>query len=211
MEPFSAPSRPPPDDRISLRTGDDDRVTYDLNDLTRTVREKIVICACGCWYWTGSTDTSGYAKVKMRGKTIIVHRYVWDWAHPDRPLDGYDETIDHLDCPTRRCVRPDHMQLITRSENSTRANATRWHDRKYTPLGEAIDRRTCDVCQNRKGSHDPSTDGEANGNSVLTEEQVRLILADNQSSDRALAARFEVGRTTIRKIRSGETWSHLDR
>lgn len=184
---------------------------FDINTLTRTVREKIVICSCGCWYWTGSTDTAGYAKFKLRGVTEITHRYVWNHFHPDSPVTEFDDTIDHLNCPTRRCVNPDHMEVTTRSENSTRANATRHHGLKYTPLGEAIDRRTCDRCENRAGSLTPTTTGESNGNSVLTEDQVRLILADNQSSDRALAARFEVGRTTIRKIRSGETWSHLDR
>jgi hypothetical protein len=95
--------------------------------LTRTVRTKITVCGCGCWVWTGSTDTSGYAKFKLRGKTVVLHRYVWEFF-TDLTLDGYDSTIDHLCDRHRACLNPDHMEVVTRSINSTRANDRRWHD-----------------------------------------------------------------------------------
>ena len=100
----------------------------DIADLTRTVRTKITACEYGCWVWMGSLDTDGYSKFKLRGRTVIVHRYVWDHFHPDEPLDGYDDTIDHICDRHRACLNPDHMERVSRSTNSTRANARRWHD-----------------------------------------------------------------------------------
>lgn len=94
------------------------------DDLTRLVRTKLHVCGCGCWVWTGSTDSSGYAKIKMRQRTVQVHRYVWVKAHGEITDDL---TIDHLCDRHRNCINPDHMELVTRSENSVRANARRFH------------------------------------------------------------------------------------
>jgi len=119
-------------------------VSYDVGDLTRLVRTKIVVCdECGCWRWTGSLDSSGYGKFKLRGKTLILHRYVYDrlvGAIPD------DMTIDHLNCTLRACVNPHHMQVVTSLDNTLRANATRWHDVKFTADGEATDKASCSTC-----------------------------------------------------------------
>jgi len=107
--------------------------------LTRTVRTNITVCACTCWVWTGSCDTHGYSKAKIKGKTVVLHRYVWEFFH-DRPLGGYDDTIDHLCNRHRACLNPDHMEVVTRSINSSRANDRRWHeaspDRSACTVGE---------------------------------------------------------------------------
>ena len=97
-------------------------------ELTRTVRTNITVCSCGCWVWMGSLDTSGYAKAKIKGRTTVLHRYVWDKFNPDRPLTGYDDTIDHTCDRHRACLNPDHMEPVTRSTNSTRANERRWRN-----------------------------------------------------------------------------------
>ena len=97
----------------------------DPSDLTRTVRTKIHVCSCGCWVWTGSVDSSGYAKMKMRQRTIQVHRYVHEVLVGPIP-DGL--TVDHLCDRHRNCLNPEHFdEPVTRSENSRRANARRWH------------------------------------------------------------------------------------
>jgi hypothetical protein len=111
---------------------------YSPTALTRNVRTKIIVCTCSCWVWTGSLDSSGYAKFKLRGVTVVAHRYVWDKFHPDRPLDGYDDTIDHSCDRHRACLNPAHMEPVTRSTNSVRANNRRWH-------GDDRDRSNCSV------------------------------------------------------------------
>ncbi len=96
----------------------------DIADLTRTVRTKIHPCTCGCWVWTGSLDTQGYAQVKMHGRLTLVHRYVYAKAFGD--LDP-ELTIDHLCDRHRGCVNPAHFEQVSRSENSVRANKRRWY------------------------------------------------------------------------------------
>ena len=106
-------------------------MSYDHRDLTRTVRTKIRISDTHshagepCWEWTGSCDSSGYANVKMHGRIVLVHRYVHEKMIG--PIDG-DLTVDHLCTGLRNCVQPAHFELVSRSENSTRANRRRWDE-----------------------------------------------------------------------------------
>lgn len=98
---------------------------FDRTSLTRTVRTYIIDCpdeGCDCWVWTGSTDTSGYAKFKLRGRTVITHRYVYQHFFGEIPDDL---TVDHLCDRHRHCVNPAHFELVSRTENSIRANARR--------------------------------------------------------------------------------------
>lgn len=111
-----------------------------ISDLTRTARTKIQEDPeSGCWLWTGSLDSSGYASMKMHGKVVIVHRYCYEKLIGPILLDGDDDpTLDHLNCVSRACVRPDHMQVVSRSENSRRANETRHRGLKFTNDGTAV-------------------------------------------------------------------------
>ena len=103
-----------------------------ISDLTRTVRTKIEECDCHddpCWLWTGALDSSGYASIKMKAKVIIVHRYVYQKLVGPIELEGDDDpTIDHLCTGHRSCVNPAHMEIVSRSENSTRANHRRHYE-----------------------------------------------------------------------------------
>ena len=106
-----------------------DAVTHERSELTRCVRTKILddecrcVPGCDCWVWEGALDDHGYARFKLRGKTLLVHRYVYQHYFGD--LDP-DLTIDHLCDRHRNCVNPAHFEQVTLSENSIRANARRW-------------------------------------------------------------------------------------
>lgn len=70
-----------------------------------------------CWLWQG-TQLDDYGTFgKQR-----AHRAVYLAAGLTIP-DGY--TLDHL-CYTPLCVNPNHLEPVTRSENSRRANARQW-------------------------------------------------------------------------------------
>ena len=97
---------------------------FEISDLTRTVRTKTTPCGCGCWVWTGALDRSGYATAKIKGQQVSVHRYVHDRLIG--PIDG-DLTVDHLCDRHRSCINPAHFELVTRSENSRRANHRRFY------------------------------------------------------------------------------------
>jgi hypothetical protein len=65
-----------------------------------------------CWLWRAAL-TKGYGK--FRGQR--AHRWSWERARGPIP-EGM--TIDHL-CRNRRCVNPDHMELVSAEENARRA------------------------------------------------------------------------------------------
>ena len=123
-------------------------------DLTRLVRTKIVVCEeCGCWYWTGACNAKGYPRFELRGQAWLVHRYTYDRLVGPIPDDM---TLDHRSCTSHRCVHPEHMDVVTRGENSERANVTRWHDMKFDAEGNATQRIKCATCDARDG-HAPYT------------------------------------------------------
>ena len=103
---------------------------YNIRDLTRTVRTKLEECMgedcgnedCDCWIWTGALDAYGYSSFKLKGKVLKTHRYVYEKLVAPIP-DDLD--IDHLCTGHRNCCNPAHMEPVTRSENSIRANHRR--------------------------------------------------------------------------------------
>lgn len=83
---------------------------------------------CGCVIWMGALHPSGYGLARHDGKCMNAHRAAWLRAGRDIPA-GY--TIDHL-CRVKSCVNVDHLETVTRSENSKR---TKGH-RKTGPIKE---------------------------------------------------------------------------
>lgn len=76
-----------------------------------------------CVIWQGALQSSGYASIGIGGKTYLAHRVVWEAAHGPIP----DElTVDHL-CGNRRCLNAGHLELVTRSENGSRATRGATH------------------------------------------------------------------------------------
>ena len=70
-----------------------------------------------CLIWTGiDRDRGGYGRVKRDGKYIPVH-----WALAGDPPKGMEK--DHL-CHQRDCVRPSHLQDVTKSVNTANRERT---------------------------------------------------------------------------------------
>lgn len=73
-----------------------------------------------CWLWTGPT-VNGYGDFRAERRHHKAHRWLYEQQVgpiPDR-LD-----LDHL-CRVRHCVRPDHLEPVTRAENLRRGAAAR--------------------------------------------------------------------------------------
>ena len=70
----------------------------------------------GCWLWMGTLTWGGYGQIARHGRNVTAHRAMWE--HHRGPIEGR-LTIDHL-CLNRRCVNPNHMDLVTYSENNYR-------------------------------------------------------------------------------------------
>lgn len=111
---------------------------------TRTLRlASRVSVGEGCWPWTGFINHGGYGlfseKVNRRKRMLRAHRAVYELMVGPIP-EGL--TLDHL-CRNRRCVRPSHLEPVTRAENVLRgeglgaANARKTRCHKGHELTEA--------------------------------------------------------------------------
>lgn len=82
----------------------------------------------GCWTIPRTPKPNGYIRVNINGKAVAAHRAIYEAVNG--PIqEGMD--LDHLChgealdrgsckggvCLHRRCVRPDHMRVVSRSEN----------------------------------------------------------------------------------------------
>ncbi len=104
-----------------------------------------------CWRWIGGLQTNGYGSFGAGGgASMLAHRFAWERAVGPIP-DGL--TIDHL-CMNKRCVRPDHLEVVTAEENSSRKGRSITHCKRGHQLaGENLYRypntgkRGCRMCR----------------------------------------------------------------
>ncbi len=71
-----------------------------------------------CWLFKGNLAPNGYGQMWANGVHWMTHRYMWTAMRGPIP-EGM--TIDHL-CRVRRCVNPQHMELVTQKENNRRGD-----------------------------------------------------------------------------------------
>lgn len=67
----------------------------------------------GCWLWLGAVDRVGYPQFRFRGRLWKAHRLSFLWNKGPVP-DGYEV---HHRCYSKRCVNPDHLQVVTSEEH----------------------------------------------------------------------------------------------
>jgi len=79
----------------------------------------------GCWVWqlhgTGKAAVGmgegGYARFSFNNKNWAAHRFSYE-LHRGVVLNSED-TLDHL-CRNTLCVNPEHLEKVTREENTER-------------------------------------------------------------------------------------------
>lgn len=137
--------------------------------------------ANGCWTWTGPRNGNGYGTFGP-GR---AHRVAWELVNGPIP-DGL--CVLHR-CDNPPCVRPDHLWVGTRSEN------------------------TQDMLQ--KGRHgawrhpERVARGERNSGARLTLEQVRAIRAEyatGTTSWTRLALKYGISKRAIGRVVQGTHW-----
>ena len=86
-----------------------------MEKLPQRIKEKIRVTDT-CWIWVASKDSSGYGHCSVNGKIRPAHRVCYEliYGGVSRDLD-----LDHL-CRVKNCVNPDHLEPVTRSENTLR-------------------------------------------------------------------------------------------
>jgi hypothetical protein len=83
-------------------------------------KQRTVPTENGCWEWTLRRDRNGYGRITFRGRTgYSAHRAAYEIFVGPIPAGM---TVDHL-CFVPACVNPEHLRLLTRSENSRKQRA----------------------------------------------------------------------------------------
>lgn len=85
--------------------------------LEQRLMQRRHIDANGCWLWTASLNKSGYGIIWQDRKMSLVHRVSLELV--GRPVPEGMVT-DHL-CRVRHCFNPDHLEAVTRRENTMRS------------------------------------------------------------------------------------------
>lgn len=70
----------------------------------------------GCWVWKKLCSSNGYGNFSINKKTFYAHRISYELYNDPIP-EGL--VIDHL-CRNRRCVNPEHLEVVTQRENISR-------------------------------------------------------------------------------------------
>lgn len=97
-----------------------------------------------CWNWTGHKTPEGYGIYADRA----VHRIAYELHRGKIEEDGMH--VDHV-CFNPSCVNPDHLRLLTASENtsrtrrSIRTHCARGHEYD-DPLRHVGQKRVCRIC-----------------------------------------------------------------
>lgn len=76
-----------------------------------------------CWLWNGTLSSQGYGVIGSGPSQLKVHR--WSYNRFVGPIPA-DLEPDHT-CNVRRCVNPDHLELVTSAENTRRRDERKTH------------------------------------------------------------------------------------
>lgn len=107
----------------------------------------------GCWLWTGGCFPAGYGSYWHEGRSVLVHRFVYEAMVGPLPPRESLLWLDHV-CRVRACCNPLHLELVTATENQLRraealadycSNGHPWATNAVTPKGRP-NQRVCRAC-----------------------------------------------------------------
>lgn len=136
----------------------------------------------GCWLWTGARNQSGYGVIRVDNerRAYGAHSYSLELATGQRCPEGM-YACHH--CDNKPCVNPAHLYYGTPKQNTA----------------DAVARGRLQV-------------GSANYRARLTEAQVldiRQRYASGAANTIQLASEFDIAKSAIQGICSGNSWKHV--
>jgi hypothetical protein len=101
----------------------------------------------GCWEWIGACDSGGYGMFTIRqdGAWVdrLAHRIAYQWLRGEIAHE-----LDHL-CRNPPCIRPDHLEDVTHSENMLRGRLPN-RDKTHCKRGHPFDAENTRVVRNSR-------------------------------------------------------------
>lgn len=113
----------------------------------------------GCIEWTGSRmPDNGYGRAHVNGEPGYAHRLAYQ-LHKGEIPDGM--FIDHV-CCNKWCVNPDHLEVVTNSENLSRFHERwkagfqydKWKMKTHCKHGHEYTKENTYTYKNKKGTYD---------------------------------------------------------
>lgn len=106
--------------------------------------------AGGCWVFRDQDRLYDYPSFRDRVTGRWQPSYVWLYEQLHGPLADELPCIDHR-CENKRCVNPDHLEAVTRSENVLRAKR-RAAERERERLAQVLARSPSMACVKGQGT-----------------------------------------------------------
>lgn len=146
-----------------------------------------------CWPWPMSKFPDGYGQFMVKHHPYRAHRVAWELTNGSIP-DGI--LVCHK-CDNPICCNPNHLFLGTVADNH--------EDRGRKGRTASGDRHGF----RKNPSKVPR--GEANGNSILTDDEVRLIKKMKSEGAKNIEIAKATGRSEsiISRIVLGKSWRHI--
>lgn len=66
-----------------------------------------------CWLWRGGRSGTGYGVVGINGRSLSVHRLVYEWTYGEIPAGM---VVMHA-CDVPACCNPAHLRVGTHTDN----------------------------------------------------------------------------------------------
>lgn len=107
---------------------------YGVDPIQRFNQKYIVDPDTGCWNWTAALDYEGYAKIRINKKTVMAHRFSYEYFVG--PLDSKLEICHN--CHNRKCVNYNHMRQDTKSSNNIDRSYQKTNPMQILSVDEAI-------------------------------------------------------------------------
>ena len=164
-------------------------IDNDLFSIDNPRYSKRIIRTDSCWLWIGKTK-GGYGTIRKtingRSLTLVVPRLLCMMEYPNYDWKSSTHTRHSIGCK-KNCIRPSHLTPGTPQENT--------NDRQ------------------KEGTHRVVTlDGEINGNSRLTNEQVleiRRLREEEKLTLYKIAEKFPCSYVNVWYICNDKQWKHL--
>lgn len=121
-----------------LKHGDPNTVLYKTfpksSDANEYLNRRFKVKSNDCWLWVGTISHNGYGKSNFQGVRQSAHRLAYEqWVGV---IDEHAEI--HHACANRLCVNPDHLQMVSGTENRAEMRERKAYKKEIASLRKEV-------------------------------------------------------------------------